>query len=178
MTEIAAAREADDTVNEQLCARIEELESEKEVLVAQLDRVEEERDALAAQIESDAIVCDSYRQERDALAAHVERLSKAIHQAAVYPVSVTPGTAEAEELQDLREIIGVASASQPTTSLARRDALKQAEALEGFAIHCRHLASNAADNGYMAQADAVCDMADEATEQADQLRRQAEEPTE
>lgn len=51
MTETPAAYEADDTVTQMLCLRVDELQAEKEALVAQLDRVKEERDALAAHVE-------------------------------------------------------------------------------------------------------------------------------
>lgn len=63
----------------------------------------------------------------------------------------------------------------PTISLARRDTLKKAEALETFAKHCRQLSDNARENGYMQAADAVGDVADEAVQEADRLCRQAEE---
>ena len=62
-----------------------------------------------------------------------------------------------------------------TSSLARLKAQWQAEALEVFAIHWRHQAHIAAEAGHIMQADAVCDVADDANERAAELRRQFEE---
>ena len=45
-----------DAVQEQLCARIDELEREKEVLVAQLDQAESERDGLGRLVHDKAVM--------------------------------------------------------------------------------------------------------------------------
>ncbi len=65
-----------------------------------------------------------------ALAARVERLQSAIHEACMAPVSVSPGTAEAEELQDLREDLGAAAEEAGDVSLASLKASWQAEVLD------------------------------------------------
>ncbi|MBB3142775.1 hypothetical protein [Halomonas organivorans] len=63
----------------------------------------------------------------------------------------------------------------PATNLARRDADQRAQELESFAEHCRMLGHNAHINGYHQAGNAAGDMADEAIERADEIRRQAEQ---
>lgn len=114
-----------DTVQEQLCARIDELEREKEVLAAQLDRAETDRDEWKAQADGEAMVCSGYRDELDALKAHSKRQAKVIFDTLA---AVEDGDVDAVPWDEARALYNEA----PAASLARRYLLKQAEALESL----------------------------------------------
>jgi len=79
---------------------------------------------------------ESMEQERDALAAHVERLNKVFSIADGWYCAHSEGNhGDAKEwLRHLSNQMGnTATLGTPTASLARRDLIKQAEALEAFA---------------------------------------------
>ena len=143
-----------DHVKDQLCARIEELESEKMELNAQLDELQEERDALSAKVEAikaeakDWKACaqnweanakqwdddwHTVKKERDALAAHVERWSEWLAR--------DPEDDEGSWMDDGWEI----HASSPEASLARLKAQWQAEVLDSLESRIKPLRQT--DNG-------------------------------
>lgn len=162
LTRLGWTPPGEESVQNQLCARIDELEMEKEALAAQLDRAETERDGLNEQLgkserraeyesESFRIFCHAIQRleeivgidtggyngpgpaigeverivkERDALAAHVEWLDglrrnviEAIHD-------------DRFEDLDISFYRDDQQPPKPAISLARRDLIKQAEALE------------------------------------------------
>jgi len=91
-----------------------------------------------------------------------------IHAAAMMPVSVSPGTAEAEELQDVRDLIGeAANQFESDRAILRLIAEKQAEVLES---HARTLISqHRCDEMFAART-----VHDVLLSEAGKLRRQAE----
>lgn len=140
---------ATDHVKNQLCQRIEELESEKMELNEQLDALQEERDsyqrefALATEVLGEihealngsgpaivgmeAVQVRQLQGERDALAAHVERLHMAwVDAKRCVAVVAFPSLHHAESYQDLakwsiKKLEAVVSET-PETSLARQKA--------------------------------------------------------
>jgi len=126
-----------DEVQEQLCARIDELEAEKEALASQLDRAEEKAGAQAG-MHVDAVrhlwesrgygSCEEMAEHADALAAHVERLHMAwVDAKRCVAVVAFPSLYHVESYQDLakrsiKKMEAVVSET-PETSLAHLKAL-------------------------------------------------------
>lgn len=69
----------------------------------------------------------------EALAAKLEHMNSVIHSAVMHPVAVSYGSSEAEELQDLRDMLSAAADVSPSDALRKRDARVAAETLEDMA---------------------------------------------
>ncbi|MFW6345837.1 MAG: hypothetical protein ACOC0M_05865 [Halomonas sp.] len=151
--------------------------------VSLVKRLKGARDALAAQKEDlnglYEALCDARREERDAaeklalytqeleadrysLAAHVERL-RSLGWRAQNRLALSGESAQVQLSNELAETLE----ETPTTSLARRDLLKQAEVLEQLAEE--------ADSNPAAFVEPGCIEIESLNEHAAKLRRQAEE---
>lgn len=95
----------------------------REQRIAELER---ERDAYRTAEEHQIVLRQKIEQERDALAAHVETMRASLLEAASNPQLTVMEHLLAKKLSKIAHEV-------PTTSLARRDALKQAAALESMA---------------------------------------------
>ncbi len=103
------------------------------------------RDSEMARNAADAI--GNLMKERDELAAYAKSLEKAIHDAVMHPVSVNRDSAEAEEVQDLRDIIGNAVSESPAISLARREGEFAARVLDELSRQVKTMDSRATAYG-------------------------------
>lgn len=150
-------------------------------IIKQIKELEAKCDELKSLLADQTLAHSKTIERERTLAAHVERLDapatvfiENVQEAVELLLSMGPAENIVALTQDLiraADSMEAALNKGPTSSLARL----KAGWCEDTAAHFMELADNARENGYMTQADAVEDMAQELKDKATTLRRQAEE---